>query len=172
MNWEKQRNIYERKAYRIVQNHISKILKNIPYNNVTLSNYEILIKSNISEEQIFKMFREIYTTIGINYGDKVKSTLEKAKIELDYDFSECNLVKSTFLVINAVYPNINDDGKELGTYICTNGQEITTPLAYEEVLKIVMDLPELESEQANEDGYNDAMNLVTHAIRKFIKDAK
>ncbi len=44
--------------------------------------------------------------------------------------------------------------------------------AYEEVLKIVMDLPELESEQANEDGYNDAMNLVTHAIRKFIKDAK
>ena len=64
-----------------------------------------------------------------------KETLEKAKLELDYDFSECNLVKSTFLVINAVYPNINDDGKELGTYICTNGQEITTPLAYEEVLK-------------------------------------
>jgi len=79
MNWEKQRNIYDRKAYRIVQNHISKILKNIPYNNATLSNYEILIKSNISEEQIFKMFREIYTTIGINYGNKVNSTLEKVK---------------------------------------------------------------------------------------------
>lgn len=66
-----------------------------------------------------------------------KETAEKSRLELDYDISECKLVKSTFLVINAVYPNIDDDGKVLGTYICTHGQEITTPLAYEEVIKLI-----------------------------------
>lgn len=72
---------------------------------------------------------EIYT--------HTKETAEKVKLDLDYDFSECNLVKSTFLNINAVYPNIDDDGNVSGTYICTNGQEITTPLKYEEVLKLI-----------------------------------
>lgn len=70
---------------------------------------------------------EIYT--------HTRESLEKAKLELDYDFSECRITKTTFLVINAVYPNINDDGKVLGTYICSNGEEMTTPLVYEEVLK-------------------------------------
>jgi hypothetical protein len=79
MDWAKQHSIYERKAYRIIQSHISKILKNIPYNNATLGNYELLIESNISKVDIFNMFKEVYSTIGINYGNKVNITLEKTK---------------------------------------------------------------------------------------------
>lgn len=79
MNWNKQRNIYERKAYFIVQKHIKTIMNGIPVDNVNLNNYELIIELNISKEQIYRMFREIYVTIGINYGNKVNLTLEKVK---------------------------------------------------------------------------------------------
>lgn len=77
--WEKQRRIYERTAYKITQKHISAILKGIPHSNSTFANYEVLINANISEEQIQKMFIEIYKTIGLNYGNKVNNELEKVK---------------------------------------------------------------------------------------------
>ena len=77
MNWSKLQPLYERKAYRIIQKHFKDILNNIPTNNVTLSNYEILINSNISELQIKKMFIEVYTAIGLNYGNRINNTLEK-----------------------------------------------------------------------------------------------
>jgi len=77
MNWQKQHSIYERKAYRIVRHHISKIIKSIPTSNIDLSNYEAVINANIHREQIDGMYREIYKTIGIHYGNKVNSTLEK-----------------------------------------------------------------------------------------------
>jgi hypothetical protein len=77
MNWQKQHSIYERKAYRIVQKHIKNILSSIPYQNTTLGTYEYTIEANITYEDIYKMFVEIYSTIGINYGNKVNNTLEK-----------------------------------------------------------------------------------------------
>lgn len=77
--WQKQHRIYERKAYRIVQKHISNILKSIPYKNTSLLTYEYLIEANITEEQIKKMFTELYMVIGLDYGNKVKNDLEKVK---------------------------------------------------------------------------------------------
>ncbi len=77
MNWQKQHSIYERKAYRIVQKHIKNILSSIPYQNTTLGTYEYTIEANITYEDIYKMFVEIYSIIGVNYGNKVNSTLEK-----------------------------------------------------------------------------------------------
>lgn len=79
MNWNKQRNIYERKAYLIVQKHIKSILNGIPVDNTTLENYPIIIELNITPDQIYRMLREIHTTIGINYGNKVNNSLEKVK---------------------------------------------------------------------------------------------
>lgn len=79
MDWIKQHSIYERKAYRIIQNHIKNILSDLPINNVTLSTYKMLIAGNITQEDIYKMFKELYTTIGINYGNKVNNSLEKLK---------------------------------------------------------------------------------------------
>lgn len=77
MNWTKLQSIYERKAYRIIQRHVKEILTNIPTNNVTRSTYELLISGNITDLQVKNMFIEIYTTIGLNYGNKVKKSLEK-----------------------------------------------------------------------------------------------
>lgn len=77
MEWEKLQSLYERKAYRIVQKHIKSILQNIPINNVGSGSYKYLIEGNITEEKIKAMFIDIYSTIGINYGNKIKKTLEK-----------------------------------------------------------------------------------------------
>lgn len=77
MNWQQQHGIYERKAYRIVQKHVKTILNGIPYKNVTLGTYEYTIEANIATEQIYKMFVDIYSTIGIAYGNKVNNYLEK-----------------------------------------------------------------------------------------------
>jgi len=79
IDWQKLQPLYERKAYRIVQKHVKYILNNIPVSNVSKGTFEYTIEANITEEQIYKMFVDIYTTIGLNYGNKVNNELEKAK---------------------------------------------------------------------------------------------
>jgi hypothetical protein len=77
INWPKQQPLYERKAYRIIQKHVKRILNKIPVDNADLYNYEILINLNISNNDIFLMFKELYNTIGLDYGNKINRTLEK-----------------------------------------------------------------------------------------------
>lgn len=79
VDWQKIQSLYERKTYRIVQRHISVILKGIPYNNASINTYEYLIEANITEEQIQKMFVEIYNTIGLNYANRINKEIEKLK---------------------------------------------------------------------------------------------
>jgi len=79
INWEKQQPLYERKAYRIVQKHIKMILNNIPVSSTTLTNLEATININISNEQVYKMFKELYLVIGLNYGNRINNELEKVK---------------------------------------------------------------------------------------------
>lgn len=79
MNWQKTQPLYERKAYRIVQKHIKSILLNIPFNNASLTNYQYLIDANITKEQIYSMFKELYSTIGLAHGNRVNKELEKVK---------------------------------------------------------------------------------------------
>lgn len=98
MNWKKQHSIYERKAYRIVQNHISKILNDLPVNNISLTTYEATISVKITEEQIYKMFVDVYKTIGLNYGNKVNNSLEKV-IKANVLFNE-TLLKEILLFLS------------------------------------------------------------------------
>lgn len=79
IDWQKIQPLYERKTYRIVQKHISAILKGIPYNNASINTYAYLIEANITEEQIYKMFVEIYNTIGLNYANRINKEIEKVK---------------------------------------------------------------------------------------------
>ena len=78
MDWQKQHKIYERKAYRIIQKHISSIIKRLP-KNASLYTFELEIDVAIMRDDIVKMYREIYQTIGIDYGNKINKTLEKTK---------------------------------------------------------------------------------------------
>lgn len=79
INWSKLQPLYERKAYRIVQKHISAILKGLPYSNASVNTYGYIIEANITEEQIQKMFVEIYNTIGLNYANRINKEIEKVK---------------------------------------------------------------------------------------------
>lgn len=77
INWHQLQPLYERKAYRIVQKHIKMILNKIPVDNTTLYTYETLIDININKEDVNKMLRELYSIIGLAYGKKINSELEK-----------------------------------------------------------------------------------------------
>lgn len=79
MNWDKLQYKYERLSYRIVQKHIKLILNKIPVDNANLSNYALLIELNINYNDIQKMFVELYKTIGTDYGNRIKKTLEKTR---------------------------------------------------------------------------------------------
>lgn len=79
MEWTKLHRIYERKAYRIVQKHVAEMLLKIPFNNVSLNTYEATIQSNITKEQVYYMYRELYETIGIKHGNRINKELEKVK---------------------------------------------------------------------------------------------
>lgn len=77
INWERLQYMYERKSYRIVQKHIKKILGEIPLNNISLSNYQILIYSNITDEKIRDLFIDIYKEVGFDYSKRIKKEIEK-----------------------------------------------------------------------------------------------
>jgi hypothetical protein len=77
--WEKLQPLLERKAYRIVQKHVKAILQGIPFDRVNIHTYEATIEANISYGQIYEMFKELYTSIGLRYGNLVNKELEKFK---------------------------------------------------------------------------------------------
>ena len=76
-NWQTLQPKYERKAYRIIQKHIKSILSGIPYSNASFATYEWLISANITEEDIKKMFVELYSVVGLDYGNRINKDLEK-----------------------------------------------------------------------------------------------
>lgn len=79
MNWSKQQSIYERKAYRIIQDHIKNMLNDLRINNVSISTLDIFLQSNITTDKIKPMFVEIYKTIGFDYAKKVNANFERYK---------------------------------------------------------------------------------------------
>ena len=79
INWHKLQLLYERKVYRIVQKHIKIILNKIPVDNVTFYTYEALISLNITYQDIQNMLVEIYSVIGLDYGNKINQNLENVK---------------------------------------------------------------------------------------------
>jgi len=76
---DKLRQRQEIKAYRIIQKHIKAILNNIPINNASVNTYVYLFEANITHEQVYSMFKELYSVIGIDVAKRVKRTLERTK---------------------------------------------------------------------------------------------
>ena len=77
LNWDKLQYKYERKAFRIVNQHIKKILTDIPLNNVSVNTYKYLFEGNITESKIKTMFVELYTVIGVDYSNRIKKSISK-----------------------------------------------------------------------------------------------
>jgi len=74
---DKYRDRSELMATRIVRKNIRKIIADIPFSNMTPSTAQALILSNITEDKIKKMYREMYFEIGkpiyLTIGKKLKS---------------------------------------------------------------------------------------------------
>lgn len=105
IDWNKLQPLYERKAYRIVQKHIKDILSKIPYQNASFATYKYLIQANIKEAQIKEMLLDVYSTIGINYGNRINKELEKTK--------KANVLFNEYLLNEILLFLANEGGKKI-----------------------------------------------------------
>ena len=67
---------YENRAYRILLREFRKILKDIPYRNITLENAETFIMLNVNEESLRKALLKVYLLIGNSYGTIISQQLK------------------------------------------------------------------------------------------------
>lgn len=65
-----------------------------------------------------------------------EETLKKEELGIYFDYTECELRTTTFYFINAIYPCI-ENGVVHGSYVCTNGNQIVTPMKYEELKSLI-----------------------------------
>lgn len=96
----------EVQAYRIVRRNIIKIVNAIPFNNMSKLTYEALINSNVSQQQIKDMYKEIYTTLGNPQYKRIKRSI---KAELDFETIIANWLNSNMgLRIVSVHQTLID----------------------------------------------------------------
>ena len=103
MNYQKQHSIYERKAYRIIQYHIKKILNKIPYKVVSFNTYEATINANITEQDIYAMFKGIYTKRG--YESRLLSRSMEDSVTVTsvlIPWNSCGMTQSTVLGVSTL----------------------------------------------------------------------
>lgn len=98
MIWDKQQRIYERKAYRIIRQHLKDVFDKLPINNVSLNTLNYLLYANITDDKVKAMLLELYKSIGFDYGNKVKLSLDK--IKKDNIFFNESLLKEILLFLN------------------------------------------------------------------------
>ena len=96
----------EVQAYRIVRRNIIKIVRAIPFNNMSKLTYEALINSNVTQTQIKDMYKEIYTTLGNPQYNRIKRSI---KAELDFETIIANWLNSNMgLRIVSVHQTLID----------------------------------------------------------------
>ena len=63
-------------------------------------------------------------------------SVELDKLDIEFSLKDTRLQKSTFYLINAIYPYFEDD-IEVGTMILTNGTECVTPIKYNDLKDLI-----------------------------------
>jgi hypothetical protein len=78
----------EQTANRIVRKHIRKIIKDIPFGNMSKATYEALIIGNLTKEKIEKMYSDLYITVGEPIYNSIDKRLKRVKLFGDNWFNE------------------------------------------------------------------------------------
>ncbi|MDV3568161.1 hypothetical protein CMU71_14805 [Elizabethkingia anophelis] len=68
---------YEKKAFRMILKEFRKLLKGIPFDNITMENAKHVILLNINEESLRNIMQKVYLTIGLQYGRMVEKAIRK-----------------------------------------------------------------------------------------------
>lgn len=68
---------YEKKAFRMILKEFRKLLKGIPFDNITMENAKYVILLNINEESLRNVMQKVYLTIGLQYGRMVEKAIRK-----------------------------------------------------------------------------------------------
>lgn len=80
---DKLRHRQELQAYRIVRRNVIKIVNSIPFNNMSKYTYDALIHSNVTENQIKAMYRDLYVTLGTPHYKRIKKSIKRTEIDFE-----------------------------------------------------------------------------------------
>jgi hypothetical protein len=78
----------EQLANRIVRKNIRKFISELPLNNITPTTFEAVVRSNITEDKIKIMYRELYFTVGKPIFDTIDKKLKRVKFFNENLFNE------------------------------------------------------------------------------------
>lgn len=83
--WLKLHRSYEKRAFAMFRRGLREAAKKIPFDNLDKYNYIPSIEFNVSQNEIFKAFYNVYLKIGLLYGNRVTNGIVKDTkgIELD-----------------------------------------------------------------------------------------
>lgn len=75
--WLRYLKSYERKSYTLFRAALIRMAKNIPFDNMTETNYTALIELNVSNQAMFEAYYNVYNQIGQMHGDRVGKGINK-----------------------------------------------------------------------------------------------
>jgi hypothetical protein len=78
----------EQTANRIVRKNIAKIINALPLNNITPTTFEVVVRSNITEDKIKAMYKELYFTVGKPIYQTIEKKLKRVKFFNENLFNE------------------------------------------------------------------------------------
>ena len=99
LNWHSQ---YEKKVYTILLKHFRNIGLAIPFEYMTPTNYEVIVRSSIKEDSFIPMYLEIYRTIGKVHGKRIGRDINK---QLKNFTADAYLTEFEKNIINWLYQN-------------------------------------------------------------------
>lgn len=75
--WLKQHSQYEKRVYSILLKHFRQIGNSIPFEFMSTSNYEVILRGVVKEDDFLTMYLDIYKEIGILHGKRIGRSINK-----------------------------------------------------------------------------------------------
>jgi hypothetical protein len=121
-------------ANRIVRKHIAKIIKDIPFANMSKYTYEALIASNITKEKIAKMYSDLYITVGQPIYNSIDKRLKRVKLFGDNWFNE---IMNLWLQQNAGQRIVSVQSTLIQTILDTISQGYEQNLSTQDIARLL-----------------------------------
>jgi hypothetical protein len=124
----------EQTANRIVRKHIAKIIKDIPFANMSKYTYEALIIGNLTKEKIAKMYSDLYITVGEPIYNSIDKRLKRVKLFDDNWFNE---IMNLWLQQNAGQRIVSVQSTLIQTILDTISQGYEQNLSTQDIARLL-----------------------------------
>lgn len=120
--------------YRIVRRNIRKMVNNLPFDSMTPTNYEATVRLNITVQQVFKMYEEIYDFSGYKYYKEAERELRNEKF---FSLDSWMEIVRQWLIDNAGTRILSVHATLIDQVIAIIGQGYTNGQTIEQIARVL-----------------------------------